>query len=201
MEARLSALFKSGEEYEIVERFKGEVLKGKTYLPLFPYFSSVIMKLKIIQFFCNLNHIFFFLQLKTSGSGAFRVLTDSYVTDESGTGIVHQAPYFGEDDYRVCLAAGIISRDQEMICPVDDGGRFIDPVTDFAGQHVKDADKNIIKMLKDCGRLVNSGTVKHSYPFCWRSETPLIYRAVPSWFIRVEQMSKQLLENNQKTYW
>lgn len=139
--------------------------------------------------------------MKTSGSGAFRVLTDSYVTDESGTGIVHQAPYFGEDDYRVCLAAGIISRDQEMICPVDDGGRFVQPVTDFAGQHVKDADKNIIKMLKDCGRLVNSGTVKHSYPFCWRSETPLIYRAVPSWFIRVEQMSKQLLENNQKTYW
>jgi isoleucyl-tRNA synthetase len=100
--------------------------------------------------------------LKTSGSGAFRVLTDSYVTDESGTGIVHQAPYFGEDDYRVCLAAGIISRDQEMICPVDDGGRFIHPVTDFVGQHVKDADKNIIKMLKDCGRLVNSGTVKRA---------------------------------------
>ena len=63
-------------------------------------------------------------QLKTSGCGAFRVLTDSYVTDESGTGIVHQAPYFGEDDYRVCLAAGIISRDQEMICPVDDGGDY-----------------------------------------------------------------------------
>lgn len=139
--------------------------------------------------------------MKTSSSRAFRVLTDSYVTDESGTGIVHQAPYFGEDDYRVCLAAGIISRDQEMICPVDDSGRFIEPVNDFLGQHVKDADKNIIKMLKDCGRLVHAGTVKHSYPFCWRSETPLIYRAVPSWFIRVEQMSHQLLENNQKTYW
>ena len=139
------------------------------------------------------------MQLKSSG--AFRVLTDSYVTEESGTGIVHQAPYFGEDDYRVCLAAGVISRDQEMICPVDDGGRFILPVTDFAGQHVKDADKNIIKLLKDCGRLVHSGTVKHSYPFCWRSETPLIYRAVPSWFIRVEQMSERLLDNNQKTYW
>ncbi|KAK4015854.1 hypothetical protein OUZ56_030826 [Daphnia magna] len=179
MEARLSALFKSEEEYEILDRFKGETLKGKTYLPLFPYYAN----------------------LKTSGSGAFRVLTDSYVTEESGTGIVHQAPYFGEDDYRVCLAAGIISRDQDMICPVDDGGRFILPVSDFAGQHVKDADKNIIKMLKDCGRLVNAGTIKHSYPFCWRSETPLIYRAVPSWFIRVEQMSQQLLDNNQKTYW
>jgi len=133
--------------------------------------------------------------------GAFRVLTDTYVTEDSGTGIVHQAPYFGEDDYRVCLAAGIITRDQDMICPVDDAGRYILPVTDFLGQHVKDADKNIIKMLKDCGRMVNASTVKHSYPFCWRSETPLIYRAVPSWFIRVEQMSQQLLDNNQKTYW
>ena len=129
------------------------------------------------------------------------MLTDSYVTDESGTGIVHQAPYFGEDDFRVCLAAGIISKDQDMICPVDDGGRFIEPVKDFLGDHVKDADKKIIKMLKECGRLVRDGTVKHSYPFCWRSETPLIYRAVPSWFIRVEQMSQQLLDNNQKTYW
>jgi len=177
LEARLCALYKTEEEYEILERFKGETLRGKRYLPLFPYFS----------------------QLK--GKGAFQVLVDSYVTDESGTGIVHQAPYFGEDDYRVCLAAGVISRDQEMICPVDDSGRFILPVTDFIGQQVKEADKNIIKFLKDCGRMVHAGTVKHSYPFCWRSETPLIYRAVPSWFIRVEQMSQQLIANNQKTYW
>lgn len=134
-------------------------------------------------------------------NGAFKVLTDSYVTDDSGTGVVHQAPYFGEDDYRVCLANGVISRDQEMICPVDDCGRFVLPVSDFLGRHVKDADKDIIKMLKDCGRLVQAATVKHSYPFCWRSETPLIYRAVPSWFIRVEQMSQQLLDNNQKSYW
>jgi isoleucyl-tRNA synthetase len=65
------------------------------------------------------------------------VLTDGYVTDESGTGIVHQAPYFGEDDYRVCLAAGVITKGQDMICPVDDSGRFVEPVTDFLNQYVK----------------------------------------------------------------
>lgn len=135
--------------------------------------------------------------------GAFRVLTDKYVSDKDGTGIVHQAPYFGEDDFRVCLEAGVISRDQEMICPVDDSGRFTKPVVDFLNEHVKDADKKIIKYMKEkCPeRLVEASTVKHSYPFCWRSETPLIYRAVPSWFIRVEPMVENLLESSQATYW
>ena len=199
MEVRLCALYKSDKEYQIIARFKGAALAGKTYLPLFPYYAHVIAYLNHFKFHICKIYSSFNLQLKKEG--AFRVLTDTYVTEESGTGIVHQAPYFGEDDYRVCLAAGIITRDQDMICPVDDAGRYILPVTDFLGQHVKDADKNIIKMLKDCGRMVNASTVKHSYPFCWRSETPLIYRAVPSWFIRVEQMSQQLLDNNQKTYW
>ena len=70
-------------------------------------------------------------------SGAFHVLTDGYVTEESGTGVVHQAPYFGEDDYRVCLAAGIITKDMDMVCPVDASGKFTDPVTHFKGQYVK----------------------------------------------------------------
>ena len=78
-------------------------------------------------------------------AGAFKVLCDGYVSAESGTGIVHQAPYFGEDDFRVCIAYGIISRDQDAICPVDDGGRFTAEVKDFQGQHVKQADPNIIK--------------------------------------------------------
>ncbi|CAH1783925.1 unnamed protein product [Owenia fusiformis] len=178
MEARLSALFKKEEEYTVLEKFKGETLKGKQYKPIFQYFYK---------------------QMKDKG--AFRVLTDSYVTEETGTGIVHQAAYFGEDDYRVCLAHGIITKDMEIICPVDASGRFTDEVADFKGQHVKDADKNIIKWLKNNGRMVHQSTVKHSYPFCWRSETPLIYKAVPSWFVRVQQMSQNLLENNQKTYW
>ncbi|XP_069693675.1 isoleucine--tRNA ligase, cytoplasmic [Periplaneta americana] len=177
MESRLEALYKKEDQYTILEKFKGSSLKGKRYVPIFPYFQDMEKK------------------------GAFQVLTDGYVTEESGTGIVHQAPYFGEDDYRICLAAGIITRDQDMVCPVDASGRFTEPVTEFLGQHVKDADKNIVKWLKEADRLVNSSTVKHSYPFCWRSETPLIYKAVPSWFVRVEQMSKDLLRSSQSTYW
>ncbi|KAL3285145.1 hypothetical protein HHI36_019266 [Cryptolaemus montrouzieri] len=89
----------------------------------------------------------------------------------------------------------------EPICPLDASGRFVKPVVDFEGQYIKDADKNIIAMLKENGRLFLHSQVKHSYPFCWRSDTPLIYRAVPSWFIRVEHMQEQLQESSSKTYW
>uniref|UniRef100_A0A3Q3WFY6 Isoleucine--tRNA ligase, cytoplasmic n=1 Tax=Mola mola TaxID=94237 RepID=A0A3Q3WFY6_MOLML len=132
--------------------------------------------------------------------GAFQVVIDNYVKEEEGTGVVHQAPYFG-DDYRVCTEFNIIQRDQAPICPVDASGCFTSEVTDFAGQYVKDADKNIIKWLKENGRLVNASSFKHSYPFCWRSDTPLIYKAVPSWFVRVEHMVEKLLDNNGKCYW
>lgn len=177
MEARLEALFKKDDEYTVLDRFKGQRLRGKRYKPLFPYFEHLKAK------------------------GAFQVLCDAYVTEESGTGVVHQAPYFGEDDYRVCLSHGVLTKDQEIICPVDFSGKFTAEVTDFCGLYVKDADKHIIKYLKSIERLVHHGTTKHSYPFCWRSETPLIYRAVPSWFIRVEHMADKLLKANQDTYW
>uniref|UniRef100_A0A8D3AS32 Isoleucine--tRNA ligase, cytoplasmic n=1 Tax=Scophthalmus maximus TaxID=52904 RepID=A0A8D3AS32_SCOMX len=133
--------------------------------------------------------------------GAFQVVMDNYVKEEEGTGVVHQAPYFGADDYRVCTEYKIIQRDQAPICPVDASGCFTSEVTDFAGQYVKDADKNIIKWLKEKGRLINASSFKHNYPFCWRSDTPLIYKAVPSWFIRVEHMVDKLLDNNGKCYW
>lgn len=175
-EARFPVIFKNIEEFEILEKFPGAKLKGTKYTPIFDYFVG---------------------RCPT----AYQVLTDGYVTEDSGTGVVHQAPYFGEDDFRVCLAAGIITRDQEIICPVDASGRFTEPVKDFVGQHVKDADKHIIANLKARNRLVQSGQVKHSYPFCWRSETPLIYKAVPSWFVRVEQMSQDLLKSSEATYW
>ena len=107
----------------------------------------------------------------------------------------HQAPYFGEDDNRVCLREGVVRRgDQEIVLPLDEVGKFIDPVADFKGQYVKDADKNIIKKLKAEGRLVSASQINHSYPFCWRTDTPLLYRAVPSWFMRVEQMKDLLLD-------
>lgn len=177
-ECRLEYVFKEESRYEILDKFPGASLVGKKYEPLFNYFLEYAKKYN-----------------------AFRVLSDGYVTDDAGTGIVHQAPYFGEDDYRVCLGAGIIERDSEIICPVDMSGKFMDSVTDFKGLYVKDADKKIIAHLKGVGRLHQASQMKHSYPFCWRSDTPLIYKAVPSWFIRVEQMSQQLLACSSQTYW
>ncbi|KAL6259440.1 hypothetical protein P5V15_009361 [Pogonomyrmex californicus] len=163
--------------FVIVNRRKGVDLKGKAYEPLFPYFAHYKEK------------------------GAFKVLNDTYVTAETGTGIVHQAPYFGEDDFRCCLENGIISKDQEMVCPVDSCGCFTEPVHDFVGKYVKDADREIIKYLQFKKRLVVSSTVKHSYPFCWRTDTPLIYKAVPSWFLKVDVIKDKLLTANSETYW
>lgn len=176
MQARLEFVFKSADKVEILESFPGAKLSGTRYNPPFDYF----LKYK---------------------SNAFKVLCDTYVTDDGGTGCVHQAPYFGEDDYRVCLANGVITRDQEIVCPLDASGKFTPPVTDFVGQFVKDADKNIIANLKQRGLLVFHGQTKHSYPFCWRSDTPLIYKAVPSWFVRVQHMQEQLLKCSSDTYW
>ena len=133
--------------------------------------------------------------------GAFRVVVDGYVTSESGTGVVHQAPAFGEDDYRVCLAQGVIGKGTNVPCPVDSNGRFTEEVRDFVGKHVKEADTEICVALKGKGRMVEKATYSHSYPFCWRSDTPLIYKAVPSWFVAVGTVKEKLLANNQKTYW
>ncbi|XP_003739104.1 isoleucine--tRNA ligase, cytoplasmic [Galendromus occidentalis] len=177
MKSRLSQVFKTEDAYKILREFKGIELKGKSYKPILPYFE------------------------KLKAKGSFRVLCDGYVTSESGTGVVHQAPYFGEDDYRVCLLNGVITKDQDIVCPLDAAGRFVDPVSDFKGLYVKDADKSIIAKLKKDGRLVQAATTKHNYPFCWRSDTPLIYRAIPSWFVRVEHMKERLLASNSETYW
>ncbi|KAJ0175200.1 hypothetical protein K1T71_009341 [Dendrolimus kikuchii] len=175
-ENRFPVIFPNVDNFVILEKFNGEKLRGIKYTPIFDYFVGQC-------------------------PNAFQVLVDTYVTDDSGTGVVHQAPYFGEDDFRVCLAAGVITKDQEIICPVDASGKFTEPVKEFLGQYVKDADKNIIANLKARGRLIQIGQVKHSYPFCWRSETPLLYKAVPSWFVRVEQMSQDLLKSSEATYW
>lgn len=177
MEARLAALFKNESEYTILERFKGSTLVGKRYNPLFKYFHNMKEK------------------------GAFQIFADDYVTDDSGTGVVHSAPAFGEDDYRVCMANGVIKKGAGLPCPVDASGVFTEEVADFKSQYVKDADKSIIKMLKQNGRLVHQSNIKHSYPFCWRSDTPLIYKAVPGWFVAVEGIVQKLLANNKKCYW
>jgi isoleucyl-tRNA synthetase len=96
-----------------------------------------------------------------------------------------------------------ILNDRDIVCPVDAIGHFTKEVTDFAGMYVKDpeTDKKIEKKLKEAGRFVHGGRYRHSYPFCWRSDTPLIYKAVPSWFVAVEKIKDKLVENNKKTYW
>ncbi|KAL3567527.1 hypothetical protein D5086_030178 [Populus alba] len=164
------------DSYDLLEKVKGNELVNKKYEPLFNYFMEF-------------------------SDTAFRVVADDYVTDDSGTGIVHCAPAFGEEDYRVCIGNQILTKVENLIVSVDDDGCFIEKITDFSGRYVKDADKDIIEAVKAKGRLVKSGSFMHSYPFCWRSDTPLIYRAVPSWFIRVEEIKEQLLENNKQTYW
>lgn len=164
------------DTYEVLDKFVGASLVGTKYVPLFDYF---------IEF----------------SDVAFRVFADDYVTSDSGTGVVHMAPAFGEDDYRVCSENQVISKGENLIVAVDDDGCFTEKITDFSGRYIKDADKDIILAVKEKGRLVKTGSFTHPYPFCWRSDTPLIYRAVPSWFVAVEKLKDKLLENNKQTYW
>ena len=163
------------EHVTILESFKGSELKDKEYEPVFPYFAD------------------------RKGT-AFRVLNDTYVTDDSGTGVVHNAPGHGEDDFRVCVAAGVVTT-ENLVCPVDNTGCYTDLVPDMKGTYVKDADQAIIKRLDKEGKLFAASQVKHAYPHCWRSGSPLLYLTVPSWFIRVTELNEKLLANNKTTYW
>jgi isoleucyl-tRNA synthetase len=170
--ARLEA-YKKNFKYEEVETFTGAQLKGKKYEPLFPYFN------------------------KLADQGYFVMLNDEYVTTGDGTGIVHQAPGFGEDDNRVMKAAGLT----EVVVPLDISARFTSEITDFAGMPIKDADKDIIKNLKDRGQLFLQSTLVHSYPMCPRTDTPLIYRAMPQWYLAVEKIKDKMIRANQQITW
>lgn len=131
------------------------------------------------------------------GTGtAWRILVDDYVTTTDGTGIVHQAPAYGEDDQRVTEAAGI-----PLIMSLDDGGTFLPQVTDVAGQLWMDANRPLIRLLKADGRLLREASYEHSYPHCWRCRNPLIYKAVSSWFVRVTAIKDRLLELNEQITW
>lgn len=132
---------------------------------------------------------------------AFRVVADTYVTADAGTGIVQQAPAFGDDDYRIAIANGIVTREVPPPCPLDESGRFTAEVADYQGINVKEADKQIQKDLKASGRMIVQSTLRHSYPYCWRSKSPLIYRAIPAWFIRVEEIQERLQKHNAATHW
>lgn len=169
-EARLAAYYKKAEQYEQLAAFKGADLLGLPYDPIFPTFAGT--------------------------ANAFRIQNDGFVSTEDGTGLVHIAPAFGEDDFRVCKAAGIPLRDY-----LDDVCAFTESVPEYHGVFCKDADKQIIRSLKDAGKLVHQSTLVHSYPFCPRTDTPLIYRAIEAWYVRVEDLHDQLSANNDTVHW
>ncbi len=169
---RLEAIAKH-KTLEVLSEHSGSELVGLKYEPLLPYFADM------------------------QDEGAFVVVADGYVTTEAGTGIVHQAPAFGEDDFRVMKAHGITA----LVCPVDLEGKFTEEVSDFAGVYVKDADKDIIRKLKEEGKLYIQEVYQHSYPFCPRSDTPIIYRTIPSWYVKVEQIKERIAANNQQINW
>jgi len=171
--ARLSTIFKKSEQYEIAAEFKGDSLKGWSYEPIFPYFAA------------------------KSAEGAFRVFNDDYVTTDDGTGLVHIAPAYGEDDFRVCKQNGM----NAFADPLDEACAFTAELPEYAGRFCKDCDKDIIKRLKIEGKLVHQATIVHSYPFCERTDTPLIYRAIDAWYVKVEDLHEKLVANNNLVHW
>ena len=171
-EALVDAVFANKEgEHPVLERFKGKALEYREYEPLYPYAEGKINK------------------------KAFYVMCDGYVTTSDGTGIVHTAPAFGEDDARVCRAY-----DMPFVQFVDAKGNMTAD-TDWAGTFVKDADPLILDDLKKSGKLFKAPKFEHSYPHCWRCDTPLIYYARESWFIKMTAVKEQLIANNNTINW
>ena len=148
----------------------GAELVGRSYQPLMPYF--------------------------TGHPGAFVVLGADFIDTADGTGVVHIAPGFGEDDQRISEEAGI-----SLVVPVDDEGKFTAEVSDFAGQNVFDANPEVIRLLKEQGVVLRHETYDHNYPHCWRTDTPIIYRAINSWYVRVTDLTDRLVEANQEINW
>src|SRR5262249_23988068 len=157
--------------HEVVATMRGQELVGRTYAPLFPYFAG--------------------------HANSFRVLAGAFVDTATGTGIVHMAPGFGEDDQKVCEQNGI-----ELVCPVDDRGRFTAEIPEWAGQLVFDANKDIIRVLKERGVLLRHVTYTHDYPHCWRTREPLIYKAIAAaWFVKVTPIKEGMLRPNATIRW
>ncbi|OBI91176.1 isoleucine--tRNA ligase [Mycobacterium asiaticum] len=178
-EARLAAYARElGEEPEVLRVIPGSELLGTRYLPPFPYFLDA--------------------------HNAFQVLPGEFVTTEDGTGLVHMAPAYGEDDMATTDPVGIVP-----VTPVDAKGRFDATVPDYQGQHVFDANPQIIRDLKNQSGpaaangavLLRHETYEHPYPHCWRCRNPLIYRAVSSWFVRVTEFRDRMVELNQQITW
>ncbi|MDP2790362.1 MAG: isoleucine--tRNA ligase [Rectinemataceae bacterium] len=171
-ESRLAAYYKDTKALTIAWKKKGSELVDIRYEPLFPYFA------------------------KLHEQGAFITVLGNYVTTEDGTGIVHTAPGFGEDDYQVLKGRGI-----PVVCPVDAECRFTEEVPDYKGIFVKDADKAILERLKAEGKLIKREQILHAYPHCWRCSSPLIYRAVGSWFVKIDPIKPIMVARNKEVTW
>ena len=172
-EALVDAVFEGVEgDREVLEKMKGKALEYREYEPLYSYAEG-----------------------KLKGKKAFFVTNDDYVTTEDGTGIVHMAPAFGEDDNRVCQKYDIA-----FACFVNSRGEMTED-TDFAGVFVKKADPMILKDLEEKGKLFKAPEFTHSYPHCWRCDTPLLYYARESWFIRMTAVKDELVANNNTVNW
>ncbi|WP_395461183.1 isoleucine--tRNA ligase [Wolbachia endosymbiont (group B) of Ablattaria laevigata] len=151
-------------------KLKASDLAGLSYKPLFDYFKDT--------------------------KNAFRVFIADYVTGEDGTGVVHTAPGFGEEDFYLCQ-----SHDIRAVCPIDNGGKFTAEVSDLTGVHVFDANDTVIKKLKRQGSWFKTEQYIHNYPHCWRTDTPLIYRTMPSWYVAVTKFKGRMTELNKRVNW
>lgn len=173
-QALLGRYKKQLEHATQVGTIKGKDLVGLSYEPMFPYFKDLKAK------------------------GAFKVLSGEFVSTEDGTGIVHIAPGFGQDDFDACRA---YDENFPVVCPVDEAGKFTSEVPDYEGKQVFETNEPIMQLLKERGILVKKEQYTHSYPFCWRTDTPLIYKAMSSWFVKVTDFRDEMVKNNQQINW
>lgn len=184
-EARLSAYYKDESGYEIIYKEKGKNFIGAEYEPLFPYFAD----LKDAKVCAEKS-------MQKCEKGAFRMFNAAYVSTEDGTGIVHIAPAFGEEDHKVFAGSGV-----PEVEPIDAECKFTKEVPDYQGRFVKECDKDIMTRLKNEGKLVKRDSIVHSYPHCWRCSSPLIYRGIGSWFVKVADHHDKLLRANSQITW
>ncbi len=179
----VESVFKK-KQTNLIRSYKGEELVGKNYIPPF-----------------NFNPM-----LKPSD---YKIISGSFVTSTDGTGIVHIAPSFGADDYKVCIDNGIIQKDSKLFLPMDTNGFVTNDIPELEGTFYKnnsnkskmDLNTWVVIQLKQLGYYYDKRQIVHNYPFCWRSDTPLIYRAISSWFVKVEDMRERLVELNNQINW
>jgi len=173
-EARLAAYEKEMAGATRVDTLKGRELVGRRYTPIFDFLVDQLANVP----------------------AAFTVLAGDFVTTDDGTGLVQVAPSHGEDDFNICTAAGV-----PVILTVDEGAKFTSIAPRFEGLQVFDANRPLLRELRDRGMLLREDSYEHSYPHCWRCRQPLIYMAVSSWFVEVTKVRDRMVELNEQITW